>query len=410
MTIEEAAALLGVSKEDINRLREQRKIFGIKDGATWKFKAEELQRYKQEIGSFDLPVGDDDAGEREVVLTEEMLGESPPGTSSTVIGQDASKAPDPDSDVKLASDSGVSLVPAGGTDSDVKLVADSSKSGSDVALVEMGSGSGASKKSGSNVGVGSDPTLEMTDITLGSDSLKLASDDDVALAGDDEYKLAPSGSGKGSSKVSLATEGFEDDDIVLGGSSGTGSGISDSGINLEAAADSGLSLEEPLELGGDEGSSPKAKGKAESDSGELSSDDDFLLTPMLELDDQESDSSGSQVIALDTEEQPFDDQAATLLGEDVPAMNLLEESVPVAGGLGAAQPIGQPQMVAMVPAMPVGQYTGLQVLGLVVLFFFMAMTGMMMFELLRSMWSWNTPYAVNTSLIQFLGDTLGLLN
>src|SRR5206468_11934889 len=91
----------------------------------------------------------------------------------------------------------------------------------------------------------------------------------------------------------------DDDDIVLGGSSGggLGSGIGDSGINLAAAADSGLSLEEPLELSSEDAHSDDSSG-----SQELASDDDFLLTPMLELDDQDSsDSSGSQVIALDTE-------------------------------------------------------------------------------------------------------------
>jgi hypothetical protein len=181
---------------------------------------------------------------------------------------------------------------------------------------------------------------------------------------------------------------FEDDDLVLG----TGSSLGDSGINLVKANDSGLSLEEPLALGGEGKSSDEDSAEVQ----ELSSDDDFLLTPMLELDDQESDSSGSQVIALDTEEQA-DDQAPTLLGEDIQAMNQLE---PAGLAMGAAQPVQQQMMMmAPAPAAAPARYGAGVIVGLVLMTIPVLLSGMMMFEMARNMWSWDGPTSVNATIL-----------
>ena len=221
------------------------------------------------------------------------------------------------------------------------------------------------------------------------------SESGLSLGDDDDLEVSLSSSkGMGSSSLTLPDDEFDDDDIVLGGSSGLGSGIGDSGINLEAANDSGLSLEEPLELGGDDGLSD------DSDEIDMASDDDFLLTPMLELDDQDSDSSGSQVIALDTDDN-FDDQAATLLGEDVPGMETLEVDEMSAG---AAQPLGmeQPMMVPM--SAPAAKYPGWVVSLLVFCFLFMGLTGMMMFEMIGDIWSWDGPTSTSTSIMDAVLD------
>ena len=107
---------------------------------------------------------------------------------------------------------------------------------------------------------------------------------------------------------------------MLGGS-GAGSDISiggDSGISLVDPADSGLSLEAPLNLSKGEESLELGEddllGMA-SDAGSVSglkSEDDFQLTPMEDLTDTEDSESGSQVIALDTEGEG--DEAATMVG------------------------------------------------------------------------------------------------
>src|SRR5262249_12072158 len=127
---------------------------------------------------------------------------------------------------------------------------------------------------------------------------------------------------------------------------------------------------------------------------DLSSDDDFLLTPMLELDDQDSsDSSGSQVIALDTE-SAVDDQAATLLGND-----------PMVGAAMAAGPGSQamgPGPVWMLPASPQGQHSGFTIRMLVLCTLVLSLSGMMIFEVVRDMSSWGGTSAVSTKIIDTL--------
>lgn len=413
ISMEEAAAMLGVSVDELNQIRERRDLFGIRDGGSWKFKKADVEAYRERFsgspsgvgsGVYNMPVSLDDPDKKEgsdlVLLSEEALGESAGTSSSTVIGKGAGK----DSDLKITSEPGPSSdLKLGGSSGNLK------RSGSDMELVDLGSdddalpldlgsskvGPGSSKRA-----MGSSPTVELR--AGGSD---LTLDSGLTLGGGSDLKLAPDssigsekGTGKSSSTKMLKDSKtvFEDDDLVLGTGSGTGSSLGDSGINLVKANDSGLSLEEPLALGSEIGRKGSSGDDDSSELQELSSDDDFLLTPMLELDDQESDSSGSQVIALDTEE-PVDDQAPTLLGEDMQTMGQLQ---PEGLAMGAAQPVQQ-QMMMMAPAPIVAQerYGAGVIVGMVFLMLFVSLAGMMMFEMARNMWSWDTPYASNAFIL-----------
>jgi excisionase family DNA binding protein len=399
LTVDEAAARLGISTDELLKLVDQRKIFAIKDGISFRFKEEEISRYEADAGSssgaFYLPVDesqDDDIG----LVSDDVLGSSG-AKSSTVIGPKGGSGPS-DSDLKL-SDSDVKLVAEGGSSSSgVKLVPGDSSGKLGGSSGKLGSGSSGKLGSGTGSGTGSGAGGETVEIkrgssgklgggsgTLGGGSDLTISESGLALGADDEIEIGSSVKGKGipgpgSSKVRLADDKFDDDDIVLGGSS---SGIGDSGINLKPA-DSGLNLEEPLELGGDDGVSESSS----SDSSELSSDDDFLLTPMLELDEQESDSSGSQVIALDTEGESFDDQAATLLGSE-----------PGAAGFGSAASSQMESPMMMVPAVTQAPYPAWVISGLVVSFMILSLTGMMMFEMIRDIWSWDGPTEASTTIM-----------
>ncbi|MBI1901680.1 MAG: helix-turn-helix domain-containing protein [Planctomycetia bacterium] len=426
ISMEEAAAMLGVSVDELNQMRERRDIFGIRDGQSWKFKKSDVESYKARFsggspsgvgsGVYNLPVTLDDKGEEEkgsdqVLLSEEALGESGP-TTSTIIGKTGEKAK-PDSDLKLAAaggeapGSGVSLVPDSGTGSDVKLVPSGSsgslkKGSSDLELVDLEPGAdalpldlGSSKTNvpggSSKRRLGGEPTVELrpgSDLTLDSD-LNLTSD--LKLAGDTPKPAT----GSSAKKLGDSKTVFEDDDLVLGAGSGTGSGpaLTDSGINLMAAKDSGLNLEEPLTLGAGE---KEGGGSGSAEIQELSSDDDFLLTPMLELDDQESDSSGSQVIALDTEEPQAEDQAPTLLGEDVQTMGVLQPDASLA--MGAAQPIAGPMMMGA-PMVAQARYGWFEMVFASFTFIFVALTGVMVFEMARNMWSWDGAGPVATPVM-----------
>ena len=116
--------------------------------------------------------------------------------------------------------------------------------------------------------------------------------------------------GGGSSVIDLS-KSPSDDELVLGGISGTGSDVTlggDSGISLVDPSDSGLSLETPLNLGpvaeeslelGEDDMLTTTQTVGKSSPAKVKADDDFLLTPLDESADTEE--SGSQVIALDTE-------------------------------------------------------------------------------------------------------------
>ena len=115
--------------------------------------------------------------------------------------------------------------------------------------------------------------------------------------------------------------GLDDDELVLGSGAGSDvtAGVGDSGISLGNPSDSGLSLEEPLELSSGSGVESLELGEDEmldlddSMAGGVDADDDFMLTPVEDGLDEESD-SGSQVIALDSED--FGESAVEMLTEE----------------------------------------------------------------------------------------------
>jgi len=151
----------------------------------------------------------------------------------------------------------------------------------------------------------------------------------------------------------------------------------------------------------------------------LKTDGDFLLTPMDEGTDAEDSESGSQVIALDTE-VPADDAATMIAGTSGASMPpMLDEELGAEPALGmetapldavaaAAEgaPLGAPQELAggqplsqSMVALPEAPYSVWNVLSLALCVIFLTLTGMMMYDLLRNMWSWDSPYSVNSSLM-----------
>jgi len=369
-----AAEVLGVKPADILQLREQNKLHGYRDGADWKFKVEEIQDYlansikaKHEAdGDFDL--GDD------------VLGGSEPQAGG---GSDLELA---GSDLEL-------------TETEFELA------GSDLNL-----GSESAEPGGSDLEL--DLTLDQ-DVTLEGSDIALASEEKV----------------EGGSDVEVGGDVLEDDALVLGGS-GAGSDITiggDSGISLVDPADSGLSLDEPLELTGDDEESLELgeddmltlSEDAETESPtELKTDDEFLLTPLEEAGDDEE--SGSQVIALDTE-----DESMTMVPDEAAMPAMLDEDMggadqmgfDAAGLEGAAPMVDMAQAAAVtsdVAPMPTGQaalpeapYSGLVVwLGLFPCTLMLVLAGMMSFDLIRNMWTWQGTMTLNSTLLDTLKGML----
>jgi excisionase family DNA binding protein len=376
--VAETAKLLGKTADEVKKMLERHELHGYRDGADWKFKVEDIDRL---VGQPAEKPAEEGGGD--VLLSEVALGQSDPGLSGTVIGM---------------SDGG-RLV----TDSDVRLAADSDRV-LDAAAKTPPKGVAESKFDDLNLSLESDLKLQ---------------DSKPSNA---EKPAAPRGGG--SSVIDLSTSP-SDDELVLGGSSGTGSNVTlggDSGISLVDPSDSGLSLETPLNLGpvaeeslelGEDDMLTTSETASES-TPQLKTDDDFLLTPLDEAADTEE--SGSQVIALDTEAEEAG------MGSGVSVAAMLDEDLATHSGLEmAATPAGAP-ILGGAPAAMMGDgptlarsavyespFTAAQVTFLVICAVILLFCSMMMYDLLRNMWGMQGgPYPVNSRIMDVILHWVGL--
>lgn len=377
--VEKAAEVLGISEADVKEMLSNRELHGYRDGADWKFKVEVIDQLAQERGAADDASSDEvafeDIDDGDLLLSEVEFGESDPSTSGTIIGVGDDGATPADSDINLT----------------VNLSLDDPAA------------SGAQ--------------FEDLDLSLDDGDLSLAPDEPDAAAD----------TSGGGSDIELLADDLDDDDLVLGGS-GAGSDITiggDSGISLVDPADSGLSLEEPLDLAPSSESLELGEGELGvlSDAGEddvaieddvaveIETDDDFLLTPLEELDDDDSESD-SQVIALDDDE-PEEILEPIAAEEAIPSMGaMLDEDMgggldvgladSLGGGLekvgagGFAEGVAKPQAAAVAAEAP---YSVLNILSLTSTVLVLSACGMFMVDLLRNMWSWDGAYGVNSFLM-----------
>ena len=425
--LQEVAALLGINSDQLSDMRSRGDIYGYRDGTTWKFKIEEIQRVATDRGlqisqaalAGDVPitsdsvpssevdmdlealssVGEIDADEagESVLVTDDPIGLGPKKSSgSTVIGEKD----------ELDLESGSDLKPAlnpGDTGNDLELMATSSDGG-DVKPDAADSNALSGASDAVNLDMASS-----NDFAAG-ESLSLG-ESDPQLA--DSSNAAQGDSLSESASVDLALDG--DDDLVLGSNMGSDVTLSpgDSGISLSSPSDTGLSLSDgPLDMGGlaaesglefpeeivtFEGNEPTDPAGAT----QFGNDDDFLLTPIEESPEEESD-SGSQVIALDTDES-YDAEAATLLKTDASAPITEAES---GLELPATAPVTAPTISPPVSALE-APYSIMNVICLAGIFLFLLLTGTFMFDLLRHMWSWDEPYSLNSQMMDWILRVLG---
>ncbi len=426
--LEEAAKRLGVSADELVEMRSRGDIFGYRDGASWKFKPEEIERVASERMGDAL---DEDPAGSSILVSESDLGAAGSKVGSTIgsdiklagddLGSDVSLVPDPESgsDVKLVGrsgskpPSGVNLdddelsladshIIGGGSDakpgssnrlvgSDLKLAADDddddelSLQADDDDLVVAGSGLGSGVTGGSGTG-GSGAG---SDIEIGSDiGLSLGEGSDV-LAGLSPV-VKPKKGGSSGKDLSLS----DDDDLVLGGGSDLALG-NDSGINLMSPSDSGISLEdEPLDLAGSgisgldlaaEGSDAagSAVGSGVGSGIEISQGEEFQLSPSGAIEAE--DDSGSQVIELEDSSE-FGDAAVALpaadggFGDDgFGGTGGFDETMGATAGAGAA--------TAVMAAPDVPFQTGM-VLVLLGILMVMGLSGILVSDLVRNMWQY----------------------
>lgn len=477
----EAAKMLGVSAEELKEMRSRGEIFGYRDGASWKFKLEEVERVMGERQ--DLPHSDsailsandqefdnlisglsstiqkerqETEGRDSILLSDDVLG--PTGASpSTIIGEGIKAKSGGDSDLTLAGDSGKGSFIAGpasaksGLGSDVLGDADLLSTGSSKTGELPKSAAGTGEISKDELSLGDDLILDDSASSISKKGLSSKDLDlDLTLADSQVGKAAPSDSGLlDDSSLELGDEmsvlGAESPTGKgsHGGKSGKGSDVTlntgTSGINL-APSDSGIGLdEEPLELGGSLDDSLELpedndiialeEEVADPDQAtRLKRDDQFMLAPAGAQDDEED--SGSQVIAL--EDSSFDQDAATMLGQGNLAQPALVPEDPFAqaqvmpgvGGFdttlgmpgdmgGMVAPGMQPQMAGMAapgmapayaPAPVELPYSIWNVLSLMTVAGVLALTGMMMVDVMHNMWQFDANGSAASAVMDgFLG-------
>ena len=382
-SVEKAAEVLGVSSDEIKQMRERQELYGYRDGASWKFKADDIDRIAQERREGGTG-GEGDVDD--VLLSERELGASS-SASGTVIGVDDGN--------KVAGDS-------------------------DIQIVSEGEGPAKDDFGFKEMELSADDDLTLDDTTV-----------NIPLA---PAEKSPAAAAKASSDSAVDLSKGDDDDLVLSGSgSGSGSDVTiggDSGISLVDPADSGLSLEAPLDVSGSSsgGGSDESLELGEDDilttpeeanltsPTQLRADDDFLLTPLSDGTDEDDSSSGSQVIALDTENP---EEIAALVGGPATAsmVAMLDEDAspgmtPMLGGMGGAgmaaagmYPDGD--MVASIPGLPEEPYSIADMALLSTCLVFLSLCGMMAYDLVRNMWGWESGNPISSALMDMVLGLVG---
>ena len=408
--LKQAAQMLGMTADKLSDLRQRGEVHALRDGTSWKFKKEELDRVAEELG-ITLAEADDqglmEAGELGPTGASELVldldgqeaEESPMRLGGSPDGGGAKASAAGDSELGLAGhgarqpvgDSQLSLTPAQG-DSDVNLLGGSSvMGGTDLGLQ---GGSGELEFEGSGLGLASD--LNVSDDVQGAGAR--SDDKDDLTIGDDE-----------------AVTSGEDQESALEGGSDVTSGAGDTGINLRPS-DSGLNLEEvPLDLAGSSVSSLELPedddiialeelDASPDEATQLRADEDFQLAPSVDSE-QDGEDSGSQVIALEDSEA-FAEAAAAGDLEGVGAL------LPGSGGTedidiqqGVNTITAPREFLAPAPEMP---YSLWNVLALLLIVVTLSLTGMLMTDLLRNMWSWDGIYSASTPIMDSMIRLLGL--
>lgn len=495
-SLEEAAKLLGVSKDRLTQLREAGKVRGYRDGASWKFRAEDIEKCAEQ----GVPQLDPDASSLTLDLDDDAELPTPATSGLDLdLAEDTAASPVSGLDLDLAEDDELLPGPASDLNLDeideptvpanieadddglaIDLDSESIDLSDSILLSEAEIGSPSDRPPSTiigkieldpdgDLGISSTPTpkasskpkppseiiaaelddaldmdppgpsasfegLEELEVDLEAESSRILSPEDLAQAKSaaaaekaaaaakkaaemSDLELAPTDSdpaigasdiglgGDAAKSGSLALTGLsaleldDDGDEVLGEGSDVTLSSESSGINIISPSDSGLALDEvdlsgvsamgsSLDLGNldDEEVSldPLSIDAGASDAGA------FQLTPLGE-DGGDDEKDSSQVIALDDVSE--EDTGGAILGSGFGAgdESLSEGFTDVGLATGVvAQPASDT---------PFSLFNVLSLSGCLLM---LTLCGMMMFDLLRNMWSWGEVASFNSSLMDVL--------
>ena len=412
--LDEAAKMLGKTPDELAELRSNNEIFGYRDGSSWKFKLDEINRFADEQGIELTGEGDDLSSDADLIddSADEMLLEDENGDIDLASGSDVKES---ESHVLSGSDTGSD--PGGeqspsdtgkmvqddelllaeddlfGEDEEIGLQQDSDELGldsdselssdfdDDSSMMLEDDDSSEIALDAADSGVNLKPTdsglsLDEEPLELGGsdiDALELPEDSGISLIeAQDGGSSDPSGlsvqlpeesglsmlntDAGGSDPSGVSVELPDESDISLGtGAGASGPSASGSDINLASGLDLELPPESDISL--PEGSSAvNVELPEESDINLVQADDEFMLTPVESAGDDD-ESSGSQVIALEDSEIYADESS-----EIVPDSAQMDSGLEVApqpafeaDESGLIDPTATPEPVAVGPSMSIEQ-------------------------------------------------------
>jgi hypothetical protein len=385
--LKDAAKQLGITPDRLLEMRDAGDVHGYRDGASWKFKTEEVERVAAELSAADN-------------------GDLSLSDSGSLSGDDFDSLLDVN--VDLDSDS------IGNGEGSSILI-----SGEDEQAAVSGTSIGKDKPA-SNGNQESDSNLAPVD---DADSAEQADEDDLGLDLDGDLQLAADGEDELDSdgEDALGVDDdlhFESDDSLSLSDDDEASVADTPAGDLASPSDSGLSLElegeggsvDSLELPEDSDMMSIEEGLDSSpeDSAQLQQDEEFILSPSDEMLGDESSDSGSQVIALDDSEA-FEDSAELEEVSDAEAVSLVEETDLDEGGLESfdAAELTPSAMVTDETTLPEAPFSVWNVLSLLLVVLMLSVIGMLMTDVIRNMWTWNEGFAgaggIANSIVSMLG-------
>lgn len=374
LTPDEAAKTLGISVDEVTRLVERKELFPVRDGASVKYKVDDVERYKSRAAEA--------SGVSGLSLDLELPTPGTEGSAPRPAGS-AAGGSGPGSGLSLGS--GIAL--DGGSGGDSIFAGDS---------VVKPAGSGP--KSPAPRSVLDD--LELDDLVIGDDVVSgpASGKPPASAPGSAGGRASAAGTSAVSGASNVAKSGASGSLVIGSAVSKTGSGpLSSAGSALSGVIDSGLSLEDDdaaesgIDVAGfDDAAAPDGATA-------LGSADDFELT--AGADDEES---GSVVIAAESEsaESSFfgtagdESSSAFSSGEFSAADGSMAIGIPEAADMGDG------------PLVREMGFSVWQICGLVCCSLLLLTGGFLMFDLVRTLGS-PEDLSMSNPILNPLADVFG---
>jgi len=385
--LEKVAEVLSVSTAEVNRLREQSKLRGFRDGTDWKFLKEEVHNYL--AATIKARSGNASNGQKPGDSDFDILGNEGASSSFDLLVENAAPLPDDNQLVSVSPQTHpASDLDLAALDNDELALAEETRISS-VTMPQKGKNTEVEEDS-SDVALAEETRISSITVPKKGKKAKIEEDSSAVL------ELAPD-------SVLL-----DDNESVLGaGGSSPQLGLAgDSGFDMLVAGEGDSDL---LEV-------------AEEKTSVVLTPEEFSLEPSASAKGGDDSESSSQVIAIDAgfagmgQDAPFgqDDFSMSEFGFDsgiqAPSSGTAAND-PFGTGttafpdaLSASAPSVSPRKV-MAPA---EEYSSGMLLALVFVLFVMLVPGYMLVDTMVHMWSWNDPFILNSFLMDTISNLFGL--